>query len=127
MCSKHISLHALQKVKHIALISLSLVLLTAQLAPFGMQLTDMEFIENISMEETETEKKEKEKELEEEEKEKFSQYHLFTAQIAGLDREDCSSLTSMIPPAPYLEISSPPPDLFWISLSKSAYPFASDL
>ena len=101
----------LQKVKHIALISLSLILLSAQFVPFGAQLTDMEIIENISMEETETEKNEKEKELEEE-KEKFAQHYLFTTQTAGLERSDCSSLTSMIPPSPYLEISSPPPDLF---------------
>lgn len=83
----------------------------AQLAPFGIQMTDMELIENVSMEETESEKKEKEKEVEEE-KEKFAQNHFFMTQIAKLGQDDCSSLNSPIPPAPYLKVSSPPPDIF---------------
>ncbi len=91
------------------LLIMGVMLITAQLAPIGMQWMDMEFAEFISTDETEKEEK-KEKELEE--KEKYASNGISINPLNSFSRGQFSTLSFSLPQPPYMETSSPPPDMF---------------
>ena len=93
---------------HIIYLMLSLFLIGSQVAPYSFSWVDIGTLLNLIVEEHEVEKKEKD--TVEELKEKYRQDLTSSSGANAYKGLEFPVISATIPPAPYLEKSSPPPD-----------------
>ncbi|NNC82514.1 MAG: hypothetical protein HKN79_02975 [Flavobacteriales bacterium] len=93
---------------HIIYLVMSLFLIGSQVAPYSFTWMDIGTLLNLIVEENEVE--EKEKESFEELKKKYRQDTITYKGIDPSNGLDFPLISTAIPPAPYMEKSSPPPD-----------------